>query len=418
MDDPLIYGLLFFLLLLFLTLKSAFSYINQLQLELDKSKANYHSHILNFIGKRTTEFSITINTYLFIVLTALILSVKADFLVLFHSLSYPLFNLLFVVILGILIFPGLVIFPKTLGEYFSNEIINFSAIPLMIFYILLFPFTKLISLISITSQIIHKNNVKEELKTDFDRDDLNRLVFDSQKHIEDKEGINSEVKLFKNALEFSQVKIRECMIPRTEITAVELNEINQEVKSIFIETGYSKILVYKESIENIIGYMKSKSLFVSDSDYKNNIKDIKYFPESMPANKLLRYFIRTGQNIAVVVDEFGGTSGIVTIEDILEEIFGEIQDEHDTDDLFEKKLSEKDFVFAGRLEIDYINDKYHLNIPTNEEYETIAGFILYHTESLPKANDQIIIDPYNIRILKVSDTRLELLKLELTSNQT
>jgi CBS domain containing-hemolysin-like protein len=138
----------------------------------------------------------------------------------------------------------------------------------------------------------------------------------------------------------------------------------------------------------------------------------------MPANKLLRYFIRSGQNIAVVVDEFGGTSGIVTIEDILEEIFGEIQDEHDTDDLFEKKLSEKDFVFAGRLEIDYINNKYHLNIPTNEEYETIAGFILYHTESLPKANDQILIDPYNIKILKVSDTRLELLKLELTSNQT
>ena len=418
MNDPYKYGLLFFLLLLFLTLKSAFSSVNQLQLELDKKKSKYHSRILNFISKRTTEFSIAIYICYFITLTILTLIIKIDLLLLFQSLNHFLFLLIFVVIFGLIIYPAFKLFPKTFAEYFSNEIINLSAIPLIVIYIFLFPVTKILLFLSnIPIKIIYKDSIKVNQKTDFNKEDLNKLVSDSQKYSSINEEMNAEIKLFKNALEFSDIKIRECMIPRTEITAIEIDDIDEELKTKFISTGYSKILIYRESIENIIGYIKNKSLFISDIDLKDKIKNIKFFPESMPAYKLLRYFIRAGQNIAVVVDEFGGTSGIITIEDILEEIFGEIQDEHDTEDLYMKKLSEQDYVFSGRLEIDYINEKYNLNIPENEEYETIAGFILYHTENLPKINNKITIENFHFNILKVSDTRVELVKLEISSEQ-
>lgn len=227
------------------------------------------------------------------------------------------------------------------------------------------------------------------------------------------EQTTSDIKLFKNALEFSDTKLRECMIPRTEIVAIEIDDTLDELKEKFINTGLSKILIYRDSIDNIIGYIKSKDLFTWDNNFKKYIKNLPLFPETMQANKLLRHFIRTGQQLAIVVDEFGGTSGIITIEDILEEIFGEIKDEHDIIEYYEKKLNDTNFIFSGRLEIDYINDKYQLNIPENDEYETIAGYLLYHTENIPKLNDQILIDHFKFSILKVTNTRVELIKLEI-----
>jgi len=418
MDDPLIFGLLIFLLLLFLTLRSAFRSINQMQLELDKNKLNYHSKILNFISKRTIDFSITINICYFITLVLTILVLSSSFYSYFNAFNSSLLLFIFAITVGVLIYPGLKIFPKTFGDYFSNEIINFSAIILLIIYIIVFPITKLVLLLSNAPiRILYNESIQSENNLDFKKEDLNKLVEESQKHLPDDEVINSEIKLFKNALEFPETKIRECMIPRNEISAIEINDINKELKQKFISTGFSKILIYKETIDDIIGFIKSKTLFKSKSHFKKNIRGIKYFPETMPANKLLRHFIRTGQSIAVVVDEFGGTSGVITIEDILEEIFGEIQDEHDTEELYEKELSENDFIFSGRLEIDYLNEKYNLNIPENEEYETIAGFILNFTESLPKINDNIKIETFNFTILKVSDTRVELVKLEILSKQ-
>ena len=417
MDDPFLYGLLFILLLIFLIFKSAFSAINPLLLELDKKKQNYHFRILSFISKKIIGFSIAINICYFIVLTILIILLKNDFLVISKTFSPLLYTLFFIISVGLIIFPAIIAIPKTIGEYFSNDIINISAIPLMVIYVIFFPFTKLVLLLSNAPfRIIYNQEINLDQELHFDKDDLNKLVTESQKHVAANEEVDAEIKLFKNALEFSEIKIRECMIPRTEITAVELNDVEKEIKDKFISSGYSKILIYRDSIENIIGYIKSKSLFFN-TELKKNIKHIKYFPESMPANKLLRYFIRTGQNIAVVVDEFGGTSGIITIEDILEEIFGEIQDEHDTENLYEKRLSENDFILSGRFEIDYLNEKYNLNIPESDEYETIAGFILYHTESLPRINDKITIDNFNFNILKVSDTRVDLVKLEISSQQ-
>lgn len=418
MDDPFIYGLLVLLLLLFLTLKSAFSSINQLQLELDKNKANYHSRLLNFIGEKIIVFSITINICYIVTLTILVSLLKEDLLQLFKPIPFSLYLLMLVVILGTIIFPIFKLFPKTLGEYFSNEIINIFAVSLIIIYIILYPFTQLLLFLSNTPfRLIYNNSIETKSKLDFGKEDLNKLVTDSQRHSSKNDEEEAEIKLFKNALEFSDVKIRECMVPRTEITAIEVNSLETEVLSKFISTGYSKIIIYRESIEDIIGYIKSNSLFIPNADLKSRIKSIKYFPESMPANKLLRYFIKVGQSIAVVVDEFGGTSGIVTIEDILEEIFGEIQDEHDKDDLIEKKISSHTYVLSGRIEIDYLNEKHSLNLPENEEYETIAGFILFYTENLPKVNDKIIIENFHFSILKVTDTRVDLVKLEILSEQ-
>lgn len=418
MDDPFLYGLLILLLLLFLILKSAFSAINPLQLEVDKKKHRYHFRILHFISQKIIEFSVVVNICYFITLALLIYFAKND-LYFISNVNTILYLIIFVVSIGLLVFPVISILPKTIGEYFSNNIINALAIPLIVIYILFFPIIKIILFLSNAPfKILYNEDITLDQKLHFNKDDLNKFVSDSEKHTSNNEDVDAEVKLFKNALEFSEIKIRECMIPRTEIVAVELSQVETEIREKFVTSGHSKVLVYRNSIENIIGYIKSKSLFYYDDNLKQNIKSISYFPESMPANKLLRYFIRSGHNIAVVVDEFGGTSGIITIEDILEEIFGEIQDEHDNEDLYEKKLTEHDYIFSGRIEIDYLNEKYNLKIPESEEYETIAGFILFHTESLPNINDQITIENFKIGILKVSNTRLELVKLEILAEHS
>ncbi len=409
MNDPFINGLLVISFLVFALLKFSFNSINRLQLELDKKNDEYYFKILNWISRNTIEFEVCINIYYYTNLIVLIIFLRSSVTSALGSTA--IFNIVFVISTGIFIIPAILILPSALGEYFSNKIIKKSAFALIIIFIPLFPITYFFCLMSnIIIRLLLKDNLKSSDKGSFNKDDLNYLVTSSQNHTLNNNA-DSEIKLFQNALEFSEVKIRECMIPRTEIIAVEIDDAKADLKDKFISTGLSKIVIYRDSIDRVIGYVRSKSLFFSDPDISKNIKSLPIYPESMPANKLLRIFIRTGQNIALVVDEFGGTSGIITIEDILEEIFGEIKDEHDSEDLYEKKLAELDYVFSGRQEIDYINEKYNLNIPESDEYETLAGFILYHTENIPKINDQITIQSFRFNILKVTETRLELIKL-------
>lgn len=408
MNDPFIYGLLTFSLIVFTLLKSAFSSINLLQLELDKKHNNYYSRILLWISKKPYLISVSINIYFYFVTTALILQLQSTFS------SNQSFILLYIIIAIIL--PFALHHINLLGETFSNKIINLFALALFILFILSAPLSYLFCFLT---KILYKkpksNLEKYKVKESFDKDDLNKLVAENSGENLNEEN-NSEIKLFRNALQFSETKLRECMIPRTEIISFEITESIELLKQKYINSGLSKILVYRDSIDNIIGYVKSKNIFFSDVKLDKIIKTLPIFPESMSASKLLKFFISTGQNIALVVDEFGGTSGLITTEDILEEIFGEIQDEHDSEEVFERKLNETDFVFSGRIEIDYINDKYNLNIPEHEEYETLAGFILYYTGNIPNANDLITIKEFNIKILKVSETRLELVKLEIKNN--
>jgi CBS domain containing-hemolysin-like protein len=285
------------------------------------------------------------------------------------------------------------------------------------FWFLLYPLTYVVES---AKRSFSKRNTKNKNESNLSNAHFNKvgkswLIQKNQfKQTEKKEGINTEVQLFKNALDFSKVKLREIMVPRTEIEVLDLNSSMEELQQKFVETGFSRIIFYDENIDNIIGYVHSSIIFKNPESFKPFINDVLIVPETMPANKLLSTFISEHRSIAIVVDEFGGTSGMVTSEDILEEIFGEIEDEHDTNDIIEKKISDTEFVFSGRSEIDLLNEKYQINLPETEDFETLAGFILFHHESIPKINSVIKIGLFQFKILKATNTRIELVKLTIT----
>ncbi len=308
--------------------------------------------------------------------------------------------------------------PKILFRINPILILNTASVPLLFFYIIFYPISKLTVLLSdiLLLKILKTPAPGKNNSMVLGRIDLDNLITQHHEKLENDDDVAKEVKLLKNALDFSKIKVRECTIPRTEIVAIEINEGLDALKQKFIETGYSKILVYKNSIDNIIGYVHVSELFKKPKQLKNAINPLSIVPETMIANKLLEVFTQEHRSIALVVDEFGGTSGIVTMEDILEEIFGEIDDEHDVSELIEKQISDHEFVFSGRWEIDYINDKYNLNLPQSDNYETLAGFILHHNESIPKNGEEISIDQFKMQIQVASDNRIDLIHLTIEGN--
>ena len=224
---------------------------------------------------------------------------------------------------------------------------------------------------------------------------------------------DDEKEIFKNVIDFRSIKIRECLIPRTEISAVEVTEDLQVLINLFVSSGHSKILIYRENIDNIIGYVHAFDLFKKPQDIGRILRAIAFIPETMMAHLALSLFIKQNKSLAVVVDEFGGTSGLVTMEDIIEEIFGEIQDEHDKHQLTEKQINEKEFLFAGRIEIDHINEKYGLRIPQGDDYETLAGFIIINSGKIPAQGEKIVFKNYAFNILKASENKVTLIKLSI-----
>lgn len=309
--------------------------------------------------------------------------------------------------------------PKILFRINPIFVLNITAIPLFVFYTLFYPISKLTLLLSnfLMSKVLKTPTLQTSKGIVLGRIDLDNLITQHHQKLEMNDDNAKEVKLLKNVLDFSKVKIRECIIPRTEISAIEAGESLDVLKHRFINTGHSKILVYKKSIDNIIGYVHISELFKKPKHLKNAINSLSIVPETMTANKLLEVFTREHRSIALVVDEFGGTAGIVTMEDILEEIFGEIDDEHDVSDLIEKKISDNEYIFSGRLEIDYLNEKYNLEFNESENYETLAGFILHHNESIPKIDEEIEIDTFIFKIKTASNNKIDLIKLT-TSHQS
>ena len=305
--------------------------------------------------------------------------------------------------------------PKTIFRINPNNSLRLFSVPILIFYFLLFPVTILtIGISNFTMRFLLRirrdNSSKEPV---FSKVDLDHFITTQQTE-KNKGGEELEdLKIFKNALEFSGLKVRDCMIPRTDLIALEQDTSVEDLARRFVDTGLSRILIYKESIDNVIGYVNSKDLFKKPDRITSLLKPIQIAPEALPVNKLLTDFIKDGKNIAVVVDEFGGTSGIITTEDIIEEIVGEIEDEHDSSDLVEKQIGEDQYLLSGRLEIDYINEKYLLAIPTSEEYETLAGYIIYNYESIPEKNTSVSIDKYLITITNVSSNRIEEVDLKV-----
>ena len=288
------------------------------------------------------------------------------------------------------------------------------AVPAFVCYIVLYPISKIATGISKIFLLMSgtKINKKETAKA-FTKVDLDYLIQSSIDNTKDDKEINDEVKIFQNALDFSNVKIRDCIVPRTEIQAVEVNSSIDVLRSHFIESGNSKIIIYKEDIDHIIGYIHSSELFRHTDDWNKNLRDIPIVPETMGAQKLMKLFIKNKKSIAVVVDEFGGTSGIVTLEDLVEEIFGDIEDEHDNTTYIAKQTGENDYVLSARLEIEKVNEKFNLELPENDEYLTIGGLILHEYQSFPKLHEIITIGRYQFKILKVTNTKIELVRLKI-----
>jgi len=306
--------------------------------------------------------------------------------------------------------------PKTMFIISPNFFLKILSVPTLFFFYLFYPIAKF-TLASANFLIRIFSGVRPEEKHQankvFSRIDLDHFVSIGKMNEDEKEPYNHNIRIFQNALDFSNVKLRECMVPRTEIKAVESGSSVASLKEMFIQTGHSRILVYKESIDNITGYFELKDIFRDPPDIESCVRKLAIVPETMAANKLLKIFVEEKKNVALVVDEFGGTSGIVTIEDVLEEIVGDIEDEHDFIELTEKVISDREFIFSGRLEIDYLNEEYNLNLPEEDDYETLAGMILYYHGSIPRGNEVIRIKNFVFRIIRVTATRVELVALRI-----
>jgi CBS domain containing-hemolysin-like protein len=305
--------------------------------------------------------------------------------------------------------------PKTIFRINPNLWLKLFSFLLYVIYILLYPVSKFSSWLSIGIMKLFgigiSNDVKENI---FSRIDLNYLIQESFDNDKVENEFDNEVKFFQNALDFSKVKLRDCFVPRTEIIAHDYDNTNIEtLKQTFVETGLSKILIYKSNIDNIIGYIHSSEMFKHQIEWKKYINQIPIVPENMAAQKLMKLFMLQKKSIAVVVDEFGGTAGIVTLEDIIEEIFGEIEDEHDNRDYVAKQTAENEYLFTGRLEVKTVNSKFNLDIPESDDYETIAGFILHHHQHFPKLNELIRIDKFICKCVKVTNNRIEMVRMNI-----
>lgn len=301
--------------------------------------------------------------------------------------------------------------PKVFFQIYANFLLKFFAVPAYLFYLL---FSFISSFVIWISDLVLKRFFKtegDEVQLAFTKVELGNYINEQMEKVEHDQEVDSEIQIFQNALEFSEVKSREVMIPRTEIVAVELTTDPRELVETFTATGLSKILVYRENIDDIIGYIHSFELFRKPTTIKSILLPVVFVPETMLVKDVLNILIKKRKSIAVVIDEYGGTSGMMTVEDIVEELFGEIEDEHDPVVLIEEKLEDNRYLFAARLEVDYLNESYKLNIPIGENYETLGGYILDHTEEIPPKDGIVEIDDFRFHIREVSNTRIELVEV-------
>ncbi len=304
--------------------------------------------------------------------------------------------------------------PKTLFKSNPNRLLTIFSVPAYLCYIVLWPISRLTTFLSrVLLRLFGVRMVGEEEEEGFSKVDLDDLVQSSIAQAKSDEDINDEVKIFQNALEFPDIKVRDCMVPRTEIRAVDTSCKLEDLMQMFIESGLSKIVVYEEDIDHIIGYIHSSEMFRSPKNWSEQISTMPFVPETMPARKLMRTFMLQKKSLAVVIDEFGGTSGIVSMEDIVEEIFGDIEDEHDSSNYIAQKVSDREYVLSARLEIDKVNELFDIGLPVSEDYKTVGGLILHEYQSFPKLNEVIKIGKWEFKILKNTMTKIELVQLKV-----
>ncbi len=386
---------------------------NKLKVEVDKKSGGISARIISQFTKSDSGFISTMlvgNNAALVVYGVFIAVVLRSFLL--HMLPDALQSE-FIILLSQTIISSLIILlfaefiPKAIFRINSNQILSFFAIPVSIIYYLLYPIVFMtLGLSNFILQKIFNIKMDEKPKA-FDSVDIDNFMreFGDQNPSNKRESI--EMQIFLNAIEFPDIKLRESMIPRTEIVALDEKESLDSFRETFSEKGLSKILIFRKSIDNVVGYVHAFDFFKKPKDVKSIIRPLMLVPETMHVNKLLKSFIQQRKSIAVVVDEFGGTAGLITIEDIMEELFGEIDDEYDKDTFIEKKISDNEYIFSARLEIDYLNDKFGFHLPESEEYETLGGLIINQHESIPEKDEEITIKNYHFKITQVNEKRID-----------
>ena len=303
--------------------------------------------------------------------------------------------------------------PKSIFRNNPNFYYRTFAPAIYFFYIVLYPVARLTTLVSHGILRLLGRRVKEQgPDLRFDRSDLASLLDANNAESHPHDGDNNEIKLFQNALDFADLRVRDCMVPRVDVEAVDIeNTTIEQLTARFVETMYSRIFVWEKSIDNIVGYVNSKSLFTRPASLSEVMMEVNFVPETMPLQAVLQNFIKHRNNIAVVIDEFGGTAGVISLEDVLEQIFGEIEDEHDIPDLTEKRISDREWVLSCRLEVKYLNEKYGLGIEESREYDTLAGFVIYHYEGIPAGGEVVTVGELEVKILRTTRSRIELARV-------
>ena len=395
----------------------AFVSSNKLRFEMDRNEQSLTSRILSIFFKNPNNFISTMlvgNNIALVIYGILMAEVIEQQLLADYIHNEFILVLIQTIISTLIILVTGEFLPKTLFKINSNFTLSLFAVPAFICYIVLYPISKFAS--GLSNLILRLTGTpinKEASYKAFTKVDLDHFIQSSIQDTENEEEINTEVKIFQNVLDFSSIKIRDCMFPRTEIIAIEDDATIDELKTLFIEKGISKIIVYNDNIDNIIGYIHSSEMFREPKDWHDGIRQLPIVPETMNANKLMKLFMQQKRSLAVVVDEFGGTSGIVALEDLVEEIFGEIEDEHDTKTYVAKSLGNNEYILSGRLDIEKANELFPLDLPESDEYQTIGGLILHQYQSFPKAHEIITLDKFQFRIIKVTATKIELVKLKV-----
>lgn len=400
----------------FAGMETAFTSFDKLRFEMNKKEGSLATRILSTFLKDSNTFISTliigynISLIIYSILAAEWLR-KASEPYNIHSPWLLTIAQIAIAALVILIAGRLI--PQIICKAAPNQSMRLLAVPLYFFYTILRPLSRFISGLSrILLKLFNVKINKEATEKAFTKVDLDHLIQNSIDN-SNEEDINEEVKIFQNALDFSNVKIKDCMIPRTEIVAVKEDTSIEELKALFIESGISKIIVYKDNIDNIAGYIHSSEMFREPAKWTDRIQQIPIVPETMPAHRLLQLFMQKKKTLAIVVDEFGGTSGLVSLEDLVEEIFGDIEDEHDTTSYTAKQTAPNEYLLSARLEIEKINEMFSLNLPESDDYQTIGGLILNKYQNIPKLHEVIKIKQYEFKIIKMTTTKIELVKLKV-----
>ncbi len=395
----------------------AFIASNKLQIEVRGQKGGIVGRLLGWFNERPARFIATLlvgNTLSLVVFSYFMAKVLDPWLAQFNIIAHSefLFLLVSTIISTLVVLIAAEYIPKSFFMGNPNRLLYIFALPVAVVYIILFPLVFIIT--GITKGILNGVFKLEysEQKPAFGLTDLDEFVRKLEEVPSDEDIAEVDPKIFSRALEFKNLKVRDCMIPRTELSAVEENESIEDLKKEFTESGHSKIMVYRDNIDNVIGYCHTSSLLSDPTAIKDILTPVTILPESMEAREVMIQFTSEGKSIALVVDEFGGTAGIVTLEDVMEEIVGEIQDEHDREDLIEEKINDSNFILSGRIEVDYLNEKYDWKLPEGE-YDTLGGLIFSYFEDIPKANQVIEIDKFRFLILSIDATRIDKVKMTI-----